>query len=100
MWVCIVFQLLLSLFVLEKCNGIASPIAPFTTYKHSIELQANVADLWWTVDDAEVEIMFELHIKTTGWIALGISPGRLLIIFLFDLIIIIFVTSSWRHESC
>jgi hypothetical protein len=22
--------------------------------------------------------MFELHIKTTGWIALGISPGRLI----------------------
>jgi hypothetical protein len=89
MWLYIVFQLLLSLFVLEKCNGISSPISPFTTYKHSIELQENVADLWWAVDDAEVEIMFELHIKTTGWIALGISPGRLLFILLLGFRIII-----------
>jgi hypothetical protein len=62
--------------LVEKSNGISSPIEPFTTYKHSAELQTNVADLWWTVDDAEREIIFELHIKTTGWIALGVSPGR------------------------
>jgi hypothetical protein len=57
-------------------NGISSPIKPFAKYKHSVELQADVSDLWWTVDDAEREIMFELHVKTTGWIALGISPGK------------------------
>ena len=72
----IVFQLLFVLVMIDKCNGISSPIQPFTTYKHSTELDTNVADLWWTVDDGEQEIMFELHIKTTGWIALGISPGR------------------------
>ncbi|CAF0896019.1 unnamed protein product [Adineta steineri] len=32
-------------------------------------------DLWWTVDDAEKEITFEYHVKSTGWIALGISPA-------------------------
>ncbi|UJR14303.1 hypothetical protein I4U23_001293 [Adineta vaga] len=51
------------------------PIQPFVTYKYSAELQENIADLWWTIDDAEREITFELHIKSTGWIALGISPA-------------------------
>ncbi|CAF4996212.1 unnamed protein product, partial [Rotaria sp. Silwood1] len=61
--------------MIEKCSAISSPLQPFTTYRHSTELQANVADLWWTVDVVEREVMFELHIKTTGWIALGISPA-------------------------
>ena len=61
--------------VLEICTGISSPLRPLATYEHSIALQENVADLWWTVDDAKQEITFELHMKTTGWIALGISPG-------------------------
>ncbi|CAF3680038.1 unnamed protein product [Rotaria sp. Silwood1] len=61
--------------VVGKSNGISSPVQLFTTYKHSIELQENVADLWWTVDSDAQEIIFELHVKTTGWIALGISPA-------------------------
>ncbi|CAF1240142.1 unnamed protein product, partial [Didymodactylos carnosus] len=36
---------------------------------------ANVAQLWWTVNDIEQEITFELHVKTIGWIALGITGG-------------------------
>ncbi len=60
---------------LQKCNGISSPIQPFTKYKYSTELQANIADLWWTVNEAQQDIIFELHVKTTGWIAFGISPG-------------------------
>ncbi|CAF4122703.1 unnamed protein product [Rotaria magnacalcarata] len=73
---CVIIQFLLLLLVkVEKSDGISSPIKPFTTYKNSAELERNVADLWWTVDDAEREIMFELHVKTTGWIALGISPA-------------------------
>ncbi|CAF3460707.1 unnamed protein product [Rotaria socialis] len=63
------------MIVVEESYEISSPVQPFTTYKHSIELQANVADLWWTVDNVEEEIIFELHVKTTGWIALGISPA-------------------------
>ena len=61
--------------LIQSGNGITSPVAPFTTYSHSVQLQTNVADLWWTVDDRNQTILFELHIKTTGWIALGISPG-------------------------
>ena len=63
--------------IINKCNGISSSIVPFTNYQHSIELQSNVADLWWTVNDDKQEITFELHIKTTGWVALGISPGKI-----------------------
>ncbi|CAM4957108.1 unnamed protein product [Rotaria socialis] len=37
------------------------------------------ADLWWTVNDDKQEILFELHVKTTGWIALGISPDGAMI---------------------
>ena len=65
------------LFVLTVNQSIAisSPLKPFSDYTYSTVLKADVADLWWTVDAARSEITFELHIKTTGWIALGISPG-------------------------
>ena len=62
--------------LLGNCNGISSPIRPFSTYKHSVELEKGIADLWWMIDDAEREITFDFHVKTTGWIGLGISPGR------------------------
>ncbi|CAF3937549.1 unnamed protein product, partial [Rotaria sp. Silwood1] len=55
--------------------GITSPITPRIIYKHSLQLKTNVADLWWTTNEVEKEIIFELHINTTGWIALGISPA-------------------------
>jgi hypothetical protein len=61
--------------IVQNSNAITSPIQPYTNYQYSTELQNNVADLWWTVDETKHEILFELHIKTTGWIALGISPG-------------------------
>ncbi len=67
--------IILSLLAVHMCNGISSPIQPFTKYKYSTELQTNVADLWWTVNEAQQDITFELHINTTGWIAFGISPG-------------------------
>ncbi|CAF1402975.1 unnamed protein product, partial [Didymodactylos carnosus] len=51
------------------------PLQPYTNYSYSTELQSNVADLWWTINEDEQEITFELHIKTTGWVALGISPA-------------------------
>ncbi|CAF4944392.1 unnamed protein product, partial [Rotaria socialis] len=63
------------LLIIGDVLAISSPIQPFTTYKYSIELQPDIADLWWTVDSDANEITFELHMKTTGWIALGISPG-------------------------
>ncbi len=70
--------IVVSLLIIEKCSTISSPIPPLGNHKYSSELESNVADLWWTIDDAKKEIVFELHIKTTGWIALGISPGRLI----------------------
>jgi hypothetical protein len=76
MHIWIYLWLYISLIVIEICTGISSPLRPLTTYEHSVELQTNVADLWWTVNDIKQEITFELHMKTIGWIALGISPGR------------------------
>ncbi|CAF1647274.1 unnamed protein product [Rotaria magnacalcarata] len=55
--------------------SISSPITPFTSYRYSTELEKGVAHLWWTIDNGAKDITFELHMKTTGWIALGISPG-------------------------
>jgi len=69
-------KIALSLLLIEKCLSISSPISPLSNHKHSTELEKNVADLWWTIDQNEREILFELHINTTGWIALGISPGN------------------------
>ena len=71
-----IFQICVLWFVIDKCYSTSSPITPFIKYKHSAELQQNIADLWWTIDDVHREITFELHMKTTGWIALGISPGK------------------------
>ena len=51
---------------------------------HSLELEKSVADLWWSIDPDEREIVFELHIRTTDWIALGINPC--LFLFLFSLL--------------
>ncbi|CAF3465404.1 unnamed protein product [Rotaria socialis] len=71
----IILCLYISSTAIEICTGIASPLQPFTTYDHSIQLEANIAELWWTVNNAAQEITFELHMKTIGWIALGISPA-------------------------
>ena len=68
--VCICFS------IFDNGTGISSPIRPFSTYEHSIELEQGIADLWWMIDDGEREITFEFHVKTIGWIGLGISPGR------------------------
>ena len=76
MWRYLIFQFYVLWIIIDKCISISSPIPPFIKYQHSIELQPNVADLWWTIDDVKREITFELHMKTTGWIALGISPGK------------------------
>ncbi|CAF3621444.1 unnamed protein product [Rotaria sp. Silwood1] len=67
--------LVVFLHLIEINNAITSPILPYTTYNHSVELKTNIADLWWTTNELKQEILFELHIHTTGWIALGISPS-------------------------
>ncbi len=70
-----VASVIISFLVVQKSNAISSPIQPFINYTYYTELQSGVADLWWSVDETKQDILFELHIKTTGWIALGISPG-------------------------
>ena len=57
-------------------NAGGSSIRPYQTYQHMSELVPNIADLWWTIDDAEREIVFELHVQTLGWFGFGISPGK------------------------
>ncbi|CAF3332219.1 unnamed protein product [Rotaria socialis] len=67
--------IVLLLVVIGDVVSISSPIIPFTAYRYSTELEKGMADLWWTVDNGAKDITFELHMKTTGWIALGISPA-------------------------
>ena len=68
--------LLLLLLLIPSIQAKSSPIPTFTNYTHTIEVQKNISDLWWTVDETNQTITFELHVNTLGWIALGISPGR------------------------
>jgi hypothetical protein len=63
--------------MIKNIDGQSSPITPYTNYTNSIELVANASNLWWMVNTFRKEITFELHVKTTGWIALGISPGKM-----------------------
>ena len=69
-------SIILSLCLVQHLNAATSPIPPYNNYTYATELQPNLADLWWTIDDVRHEITFELHIKTTGWVALGVSPGK------------------------
>jgi hypothetical protein len=66
------------LWIFHSIHAISSPLNPYTTYHYSTPFETNIADLWWTIDEPKKEITFELHVKTTGWIALGISPGKLI----------------------
>ena len=71
------YYLLAPLLVLIPSNQAkSSPVTTFMNYSHTIEVQKNISDLWWTVDESNQTITFELHVNTLGWIALGISPGR------------------------
>ena len=69
-------HILVLIIVTQQCYGISSPLAPYNNYTFSVELQPGLADLWWSINTAGTEITFEFHMKTTGWIALGISPGN------------------------
>lgn len=92
-------QLSVSWMIIEQCMAISSPLPLFMNYKHSIELQADVADLHWTVNDDKQEIIFELHVKSTGWIALGISPGKKIFVwFMFSTNN--YFKFSWWYERC
>ena len=71
------FLIVVFLLQLRNIDTTTSPLSTYTNYTYSTELQADVTYLWWSVDETQQEIVFELHIKTTGWIALGISPGLL-----------------------
>ena len=85
-YICLKLFVLLILLV-KKSDGISSPLSTYIKYKNSIELQPNVADLWWTIADAEKEFTFEYHVKTTGWVGLGISPGRISFVNNFEVFI-------------
>ena len=76
MWSYFLFALEISLIWISSVHTVSSPIPPYTTYQYATEIHSGVADLWWTVDQNKQEITFELHMKTNGWVALGISPGN------------------------
>ena len=67
-------SILLNLLMMQS-NVLSSSLRLYTNYKNKIELELNQINLWWTVDEMKKEILFEYHVQTTGWIALGISPG-------------------------
>jgi hypothetical protein len=76
MWFRFFSFIILLLSLVQYLSAASSPIPPYNNYTYTTELQPNLAYLWWTIDDVRHEITFEFHVKTTGWIALGISPGK------------------------
>lgn len=76
MWFCSLLTVTSVLIWIHSTDATSSPISPFTTYQYTTEIESGVVDLWWNVDQTKQEITFELHMKTNGWIALGISPGN------------------------
>ena len=75
-----IISIIISLLIVQNGNATSSPIQTYINYTYYTELQSGVADLWWSVNETTEEILFELHVNTTGWIALGISPGKHLFI--------------------
>jgi len=86
--------------MIKNINSLSSPITPYINYTYSIELLANTSDLWWTVDNVTKEITFELHVATTGWIELGISPGNISLLITSDFCMIFFGVFSWWYAWC
>lgn len=64
------------MMIIDQAWTISSPVSPLMKYAHSTELYSGVADLWWSIDNEKGEILMEFHVNTTGWVGLGISPGR------------------------
>ena len=71
--------ILFVLNIIQSTEALSSPLRRYRNYTYSTELQPGLADLSWSIDDVTKEITFEFHLNTLGWIALGISPGNLLI---------------------
>lgn len=72
-----VFVLLLVVTYANRAKKIgSSSIRLYQEYQHMVELVPRMANLWWIIDDAEREIVFELHVQTVGWFGFGISPGN------------------------
>jgi hypothetical protein len=92
------FKFIISWMIVKNINGLSSPITPYMNYTFSIELLANTVDLWWTVNETNETILFELHINTTGWIALGISPGKISLSIISDFCIIVLGIFSWWYK--
>ena len=76
-WSKVILSIGLLLIMTKESICISSPLTPFTTYNYFTSLEVNVSDLWWNINETSQEIIFELHVKTTGWMGLGISPGKI-----------------------
>lgn len=82
--------LLLVIFSFMPINGAhvkqLAPMVPSENYTHSLIVDEDAPEqyimLWKLIN--EHEIQFELHVKTTGWVGMGISPnGGMPGLFLF-----------------
>lgn len=60
---------------MTQLSVLSSSLTLYTTYENQIEVESHNLSIWWNVDEIKKEIVFEYHVKTTGWIGLGVSPG-------------------------
>jgi hypothetical protein len=85
--------------IINNIHVKSSPLPTYITYQYCIELQPDVDDHWWTIDQSQREITFALHMKTTGWIAFGISPGRSFFTFIVDHFLPFVTFSGWYEKG-
>lgn len=85
---------------IEASSSLSSPLSTYLNYSYSTTIRANAIDFWWSIDRIRDEITFELHVNTTGWLALGISSGilRLPTHTCTHASPFLSVSSSWWHE--
>jgi hypothetical protein len=62
-------------------NGLMTPLVPSENYKHSIDALTPSLPGQFVIYYKLIEpnvIQFESHVKTTGWVGIGISPDSMM----------------------
>jgi hypothetical protein len=66
---------------LSYLNGLMTPLVPSENYSHSIDALALFLPDQYVIYYKLIEpnvIQFESHVKTTGWVGIGVSPNGMM----------------------
>ena len=59
--------------IMNECDEYSSSLSLNKTYENDAQLEFDVTDLSWTVHSDKNQILFPLHVKTTGSMPLTIE---------------------------